>query len=134
MDSVPGGNQEDYVDDGNKIQYEGNRFVFSKDRDTFPMYPCFYVDDGNPDMYTEENMKKRKSLKDNDIVRGAIKDLMLDFQLDRTKNCSKEEFVRVMMIIGTALRPNIEADELNELINHDFSEASQDKFQPTQEQ
>jgi len=77
---------------------------------------------------TQEKCIERRSLKDNEIVRGAIKDLMLDFQLDRTKNCSKEEFVRVMMIIGTALRPNIEADELNELINHDFSEASQDKF------
>ena len=135
MESVPGGNPGDEnTEDANKIVSKGLKFVFSKDRDSFPMYPCFYVDDGNPDMYTEDNMKKRQELKNSEIVQNAIRDLMSDFTLDRHKNCSKEEFVRVLMILGTALRPNIEADELNELINHDFSEASQDKFKPTEEQ
>ena len=38
------------------------------------------------------------------------------------------------MIIGTALRPTIEADELNDIINHDFSEASQDRLKFTEEE
>ena len=38
------------------------------------------------------------------------------------------------MKIGAALRHNIEADELTDLVNHDFNEASQDKLKLTDEQ
>ena len=66
----------DATDDANKIVSEGLRFVFSKERDIFPIYPCYYADDGDPSMYTAENMEKRRGLKTNDIVQSAIKDFM----------------------------------------------------------
>ena len=44
--------------EANKIKSEGLKFVFNANRDNFPN-PCPYVDDGNPDMYSKENMEKR---------------------------------------------------------------------------
>jgi len=63
----------------NAIQSEGLRFVFTAQRDQFPNNPCPYYDDGNPDMYSEENMKKRNDLKKDPIVKEAIDEFMQEF-------------------------------------------------------
>ena len=61
MDGNPvGGNQDQ--DDQNKIKSEGLRYVFMGNRDNFPNNPCTYYEDGNPEMYTKDNMDKRKEL------------------------------------------------------------------------
>ena len=50
------GNPAEKEDDTNKIRCEGLRFVFLANRDNFPNNPCTYYEDGDPDMYTKENM------------------------------------------------------------------------------
>ena len=46
--------------DTNKIKSDGLRIVFSSTRDQFPLNPCPYYDDGDPSMYTKENMDLRQ--------------------------------------------------------------------------
>lgn len=46
--------------------------VFMPTRDAFPNKP--YYEDGNPEMYSKENMDKRNMLKDNETVLDAIRD------------------------------------------------------------
>ena len=60
------------TNDQNKIQSEGLKFVFNSNRDNFPVNPCPYNDDGDPDMYSKENMTKREALKSNPTVTRAI--------------------------------------------------------------
>ena len=53
MDALAGDEQND----ANNIKSVGLQFVFSVSRDNFPN-PVPYYDDGNPDMYSKENMEK----------------------------------------------------------------------------
>ena len=53
-------------------------YVFTQGRDNFPAKP--YYEDGNPEMYTKENMEKRETLKNNEIVKNAIEDFMNEFK------------------------------------------------------
>ena len=62
MDGGMGDNPVNQEDDQNKIKSEGLRYVFMGNRDNFPNNPCTYYEDGNPEMYTKENMDKRKEL------------------------------------------------------------------------
>ena len=66
----------DEPNEQNKIKDQGLIFVFSQIRDNFPTNPCPYYDDGNPDMYTAENMAARENLKKNEVVRDAINDFI----------------------------------------------------------
>ena len=126
MDPAMEGLGGDEPNETNKIKSEGLQFVFSNSRDNFPN-PVPYYDDGNPDMYSKDNMEKRKSLKDNHIIRNAIEEFMKSFSLTRDGNCTKEEYFKVFMSVGTILRPDIEADNLNVLIKEDFEHDSEDK-------
>ena len=111
----------------NKIKHEGLQFVFSQNRDAFITNPCPYADDGNPDMYTQENIEKRNNLRTSPIVKKSIDDFITDNFTLQSNNCSKEEYFKMFMKIGTILRPGIEADDLNRIIKEDFETDSQDK-------
>ena len=52
--------------------------MFTQGRDNFPAKP--YYEDGNPEMYTKENMDKRDALKKSDIVVSAIEEFMQEFK------------------------------------------------------
>ena len=67
------------TDETNKIKAKGLQFVFSGQRDNFPHNPCPYSDEGNPDMYSKENIAKRAALKDHPVVQEGIKDFMTEF-------------------------------------------------------
>ena len=67
------------TNEANKIQSKGLQFVFSGQRDNFPHNPCPYSDEGNPDMYSKENIEKRNALKTHPVVTEAIKDFMSEF-------------------------------------------------------
>ena len=60
--------------DANKIKSEGLKFVFNANRDTFPHNPCPYADDGNPDMYSKENIEKRNNLRNAHELKRAMDD------------------------------------------------------------
>ena len=123
MDGLGG----DEPNETNKIKSEGLQFVFSNQRDNFPN-PVPYYDDGNPDMYSKENMEKRKNLKDHHIVRNAIEEFIQKaFTTTRDGNCTKEDYFQVFMKIGVILRPGIEADNLNALIKEDWEHDCEEK-------
>ena len=121
---VAGGEQ----DEQNKIKSKGLQFVFSGQRDNFPHNPCPYSDEGNPDMHSKENMAKRADLKGHPVVQEGIKDFMSEFQTNHKGECSKEEYFKIFMKIGTILKPGIEADDLNRIIKEDFEMDSMDKL------
>ena len=73
MEAEEPGRDED-PNDANKIKDPGLKFVFLQNRDNFPTNPCPYYDDGNPDMYTEDSIRKRNQLKRNEVVRDSIND------------------------------------------------------------
>ena len=122
---LPGGEEND---DTNKIKSKGLQFVFSGQRDNFPHNPCPYNDEGNPDMYSKENKQKREDLRSHPVVSDGIKDFMTEFQTNHKGECSKEEYFKIFMKIGTILRPGIEADDLNRIIKEDFEMDSMDKL------
>ena len=118
------------TDETNKIKSKGLQFVFSGQRDNFPHNPCPYSDEGNPDMYSKEHIAKRQALKEHPVVQEGIKDFMSEFQTNHKGECSKEEYFKIFMKIGTILKPGIEADDLNRIIKEDFEMDSMDKFKP----
>ena len=46
------------------------------------------------------------------------------------KMCSKEEYLRVFVQVGTILRPGVDTDELAEIIRDDFENDCQPKKKP----
>ena len=119
--------------EANKIKDQGLIFVFSQIRDNFPTNPCPYYDDGNPDMYTAENMKAREDLKKNEVVRDAINDFIKNqFNLEKNGDCTKEEYYMVFSKICMILRPGIDSDDMQRIIKEDFENDSMDK-PPVQE-
>ena len=127
MEGMDGAKPEDGQEDQNKIKSEGLKFVFmGPKRDDFPN-PCPYFDDGDPEMYTKENMEKRKNLKYNGLVRAAIEEFMQEFNPDHKGNVTKEEYMRTYMKIVTILRPASDSDEIQTLLAADWELDSADK-------
>ena len=71
-------NADPQLEDDKKIRNKGLIPVFTSGRDNYPLNPCPYYEDGNPDMYTVENMEKRRALKKNELVVTAIKKFIRD--------------------------------------------------------
>ena len=101
-------------------------FLMLPNRDNFPNKP--YYDDGNPEMYTDENIKKRNDLRDNDTVKDAITEFMRDkFHTTGQGAVSKDEYFRVFVKIGMILRPGIDADDLQKMIKDEWEQDVQDR-------
>lgn len=120
------------IEDKNKISNKDLAFVFLPNRDAFPSKP--YYEDGNPEMYTKENMDKRNGLRDNETVVEAIRDFMQEFKGINSGKVSKDEYFRVFINVGMILRPGIEADDLQKIIKEDFDNDSMDKALPGNEE
>ena len=74
-------------------------------------------------MYTPENLKARKALRNSDLVQTGIATILLNFQLDAAGMCSKKEYFRVFREVGYILRgPDIDPDKLEEMLEDDFEE------------
>ena len=112
-------------EDPNKILNKDLAFVFLQNRDAFPSKP--YYEDGNPEMYTRENMDKRNSLRENDTVIDAINEFMGEFRGAASGKVMKDEYFAVYKKIGLILRPGIEEDDLLKIIKEDFDNDSMDK-------
>ena len=121
--------------DQSQIQHEGLRFVFNQTRDAYPRNPVPYYDDGDPEMYSTENLAKRKELEKNEMVVEAIKDFIAnEFQCDKHGNCSKEDYFKVFMQIAMILKPGFEADDLQRVIKDDWDNDSMDKVPEKEEE
>jgi hypothetical protein len=100
--------------------------VFLPNRDNFPSRP--YNEDGNPEMYTTENIEKREALRTNETVGEAIRlFIKTTFKLNAQGNYTKDEYMRVFINVGTILRPLIDAEELQKIVKDDFDQDSMDK-------
>ena len=114
------------TDNPNKIDNPDLAYIFKANRDHFPAKP--YYDDGNPEMYTVENRKKRDALKQNPIVMEAIQAFKKEnFVPSGSKNnqvYSKEEYFKVFVKVGMILRPGIHANDLTAFIKEDFDNDS----------
>jgi hypothetical protein len=122
----------DQQDNQNKISNKDLAYVFLQNRDAFPSKP--YYEDGNPEMYTKENMEKRNTLRDNEVVQDAIKDFMSEFKGAAQGKVTKDEYFRVFISVGMILRPGVEADDLQKIIKEDFDNDSMDKALPGHEE
>ena len=122
--AMPGEDQNE----SNKIKSKGLQHVFNQARDIFPKNPVPYYEDGDPDMYTPENLAKRETLRTNEIVREAIDTFMEDqFEMAKNKNmCTRESYLKVFTNIAFILKPGFEADELQSAIKADWDTDSQD--------
>ena len=112
----------------NKIESEALAYIFKATRDIFPAKP--YNEDGNPEMYTEGNMEKRKALRNNPIVLEAIQKFSKEFSWtgpSSNRVVSKEEYFRIFVKVGMILRPGVDSDDLTKFIKEDFDNDSQDK-------
>ena len=61
----------------NPIKSKDLQYVFQPGRDHFPAKP--YYDDGNPAMYTTENMNARQALRTHPNVKAGIENFMKNF-------------------------------------------------------
>ena len=86
------------------------QYLFSHERDQFPNKA--YHEDGNPDMYTKENIEQRRVIYRNDTVEEAINDFMKEFKMNSQGQVSRDEYFRVFINVGILLRPGIDADDL----------------------
>ena len=106
-------------DEIKEIRNQRLQYVFNPGRDHFPAKP--YYEDGDPEMYTAENMDLRDMLHDNPQVQTAIRDFIdKHFALTGAKLCSKEKYVEVLIRVGIILRPGVKTEELAKLIREDF--------------
>ena len=112
------------ADNQNKISNKDLAYVFLQNRDNFPAKP--YYEDGNPDMYTKENIEKRRQLMTNETVQDAINDFMTVFKKNAQGNVSKDEYFRVFLNVGMILRPGIDADDLQKIIKEEFDNDTSD--------
>jgi len=97
----------------NKINNPEIAFIFDPNRDAFPSKP--YYDDGNPDYYSEESIKKWQALKEDPIVKEAIEKVITS-EFKKLYNdevvLTKQDYFSVFLKIALILRPGIEPDEL----------------------
>ena len=82
-------------------------YVFKTDRDQWPPRPLErippkpYPDDGNPEMYTPENIERREALRHHPNVKSGIEQFMKRFtRPGKTLMCPKDEYVRVFVRVG----------------------------------
>ena len=94
-------------DEPHKIKNESLQYVFAPKRDHFPAKA--YADDGNPEMYTKENIKRREQLSEDPTVRQAIENFIAaNFELNKSnKSISKDEYMKVFINIGMILRRDL---------------------------
>ena len=117
-------------DDGNLIQNKEIAFIFNPNRDAFPEKP--YFDDGNPELYSNEKMAKRKALKEDIDVQNALKEFITaSFRLSAQKVVTRDEYFQKFTKIGQILRPSTEAEELQKLIKEDYDRDNNNNQQDT---
>ena len=98
------------------------KFIFSETGES----SVPYHEDGDPSMYTEDSLSKRAELKLDPLVSKALKDLSLlfPFQQDRLYQVM---YQKVMMAVASVLRPELETEALQELVDKEWERESQGK-------
>eukprot|EP00826_Nyctotherus_ovalis_P020172 TRINITY_DN1630_c0_g3_i2.p1 TRINITY_DN1630_c0_g3~~TRINITY_DN1630_c0_g3_i2.p1 ORF type:complete len:179 (+),score=74.36 TRINITY_DN1630_c0_g3_i2:142-678(+) len=103
---------------GGKHKNQDLNWVFSTDRDE---HGKPYYQDGNPLLYSDENLKKRTDLKKDQAVVEAIQDFMnVFFKKNREGNYTKEEYQKVFLKIGMVLRPKDPSDKLQQKLIEEY--------------
>lgn len=126
---IPGmGGEND--EESNMIQNKEIGFIFNPNRDNFPEKP--YYEDGNPELYSNDKMAKRKALKEDVDVQNAIREFMTaSFSFTPHKIVTRDQYFQKFIKIGQILRPKTEAEELQKLIKEDYERDNEGKQEDT---
>ena len=96
---------------GTKITNPNLQYVFNPKRDTFPSK--YYYEDGNPEMFSKENIEKREALAERPDINAAIdKFIDLHFQSMKMDKCSKEDYLKVFSQSCEILRKDLTHKEI----------------------
>ena len=101
-----------------KTKNQELQMVFNPARDDLSQVP--YHIDGNPEMYTDENLKKRETLKNDPIVKESINDFINFFKKNKEGIITKDEYFRVFSKVFQILRPKADEDERNKCLKEDY--------------
>lgn len=115
--------------DPNIIQNPEIAFIFNPKRDLPPSKAYYF--DGNPDLYSNDKVAKRKQLKEDPIVQEAIRDFMNLFSMTAQNIITRDVYFKVFIKIGQILRPNTDAEELQKLIKEDYDRDNGNNQQDT---
>ena len=120
----------DNEDGNNIINNKEIAFIFKSNRDDHPEKA--YYDDGNPELYSDDKLAKRKALKSDPDVMSAIKEFMTSsFSFTPQKIVTKDQYMQKFTKIGQILRPNTEAEELQKLVKEDYDVDNENNQQDT---
>ena len=119
MENSPDKVEQEEDTQGTKITNPNLQYVFNPKRDAFPAK--MYLDDGNPEMYTKENIDKRDNLAERPDINAAIdKFIDLHFQSMKMDKCSKEDYLKVFSQSAEILRKDIGHDEIITILREEF--------------
>lgn len=108
------------VEDNMKIKSRELAVVFNPSRDVIKPYHV----DGDSEMYTEEMVEKRKSLKQEQLVIDSINDFIGLYTMDISGYVTRKEYERLQTKVANILRPNIDPHELRDIIEEDWKNDS----------
>jgi len=107
-------------------------FLFDRKRDMVTEKP--YHLDGNPAFYTKERMQARADMKNEKIVKNAIKNFLSLYQFDAEETIGKEDYIKVQGKMMTLLRPDLKGDEGKRVLEADWHRDSKGQQRLTKEQ
>mmetsp|Transcript_4444 Transcript_4444/g.8626 ORF Transcript_4444/g.8626 Transcript_4444/m.8626 type:complete len:200 (+) Transcript_4444:6-605(+) len=99
-----------------RIEVPTLAMVFHPNRDSATAYHT----EGDPAMYVEDAMLRRRQLHDDSQLNFRINEFIRLYNLDMQGMVTKREYEKVHAKIAKVLRPNLEPDEVKELIKEDW--------------
>ncbi|KRX07127.1 hypothetical protein PPERSA_09341 [Pseudocohnilembus persalinus] len=91
-------------------------FIFQQNQEINPSKT--YFDDGDPRMYTKENIEKRQKLKEDLDIQDALNSFMLLYKFDKYGEIDKREYMKVQVGLAKLLRPDlIKPEKKEQLVN-----------------
>ena len=103
----------------NQIKNPNLQYVFNPERDKFPAK--HYLEDGNPEMYTTENMQKRDDLFNDPIVKSAINKFIDDqFTGNKSGLFTKDAYLMTFSKCASVLRSDLSHEEISNLLREEF--------------
>ena len=126
VDSPDKVNDVEEENQGPKITNPNLQYVFNPKRDAFPAK--FYFDDGNPEMYTKENIEKREVLQERPDIDNAItKFIETHFTGMKSDKCSKEDYLKIFSQCAEILRRDLPHDDIIGVLREEFDQDCLDK-------
>jgi len=101
------------------------QLLFHPERDEINQIP--YHIDGDPEMYSNENILKRLNLKQDKIVIESINDFLNFFKKNKEGIITKDEYFKVFRKVFQILRPKADPDEMEKCLKEDYETDNENK-------